>query len=61
MEKAAVGGKKATISLSSNLYYVYFKIALIFTIDNAQIAKQTKQGLCLFSYTFALQRHQVSI
>lgn len=56
-----MGGKKATISLSSNLYYVYFKIALIFTIDNAQIAKQTKQGLCLFSYTFALQRHQVSI
>lgn len=54
------GEKIAAISLSSNLYYVYFKIALIFTIDNAQIAKQTNQGLCLFSYTLVLQRYQVS-
>lgn len=58
--ESSSGKKIAAISLSSNLHYVYFKISVIFTIDNAQIAKQTMQGLCLFSYTFVLQRYQVS-
>lgn len=60
MKKAVAEKKIAAIRLSSNLNYVYLKIVLIFTIDNAQIVKQTKQGLCLFSSPFVLQRYQVS-